>query len=219
MNVDRITREDLEHFSDMIAALTIAHGVDRIITQDILRERCRHYTEVAKKEVEEAGPQENPDSSGFTPTATVFAANGLEAPNVRVGFKDGHKRHMMYALSQTCKTMLAQAVILRIVATTVDTRKVAAAMGREMPDPRNRQKWNYFEERMWKWIEQNYGKQRLSALPPELRRDCIVVGGMGPKLQDECILTEYRWENGKLVCGEVMEGGEARMEMVPRWWQ
>lgn len=219
MNVDRITREDLEHFSDMIAALTIAHGVDRIITQDVLRERCRHYTEVAKLEVEEAGPQEDSDRSDFTPTATVFGASGVEAPNVRVGFKDGQKRRLMWALSQTCKTMLAQAVILRIVATVADTRKIAEKMGREMPDPRNRQKFDYFEKRMWDWIAQNYGKERLSALPPELRGDCIVVGGMGPKLQDECIVTPYRWENGKPVFDETEFGGEARMEMVPRWWQ
>jgi hypothetical protein len=214
-----ITREDLDVISELIAANTILHGVDRVITQEVLKERCRHYTEVAKRELQECGPSSDNDSSGFTPTATVFGANGLEAPNVRVGFEDGQKRRMMRALSETCKTMLAQAVILRIVATTANTLTLAKAMELNMPDPYDRQKMKYFEERMWKWIEKNYGRQRLSALPPEYRTDVIMVGGMGPKLRDTGTMTEYRWENDKLICGETLEDGEVRMEMIPRWWQ
>jgi hypothetical protein len=214
-----LTREDLDALSQLVAEHTIEHGVERIITQEILQERCRHYTEVAKQELEKCGPESDNDRSDFCPTATVFGASGVEASNVRVGFKDGQKRQMMYALSQTCKTLLAQAVVFRMVATACNLPEVAKAMGLNMPDPRDRQKMRYLEERMWKWIEKNYGRERLSALPPELRKDVIWVCGIGPKLKDAAVITEYRWENGQLVFNRSFEEGEMRMEMIPRWWQ
>jgi hypothetical protein len=216
---DNLTVRDFDALTDAVAQHVNENGVKRTITQEILKERCRHYTEVARQELEACGPEDNPDSSDFCPTATIFMADGWEIPTLRVGFKDGQKRAKMYALSQMCKTLLVQAVILRIVATNADVLKLAKAMGLEPPDPRNRQKVEYFEERMWKWIEKNYGRERLSALPPELRTDCIMVGGMGPKLQDAGAVTEYRWENGKLVCEKTMEDGEMRVSMIPRWWQ
>jgi hypothetical protein len=216
---DNLTLQDLDALTDAVVQHLNEHGVQRTITQEILKERCLHYAGVARQELEACGPEDTPDSSDFCPTAAVFMADGWEISSLRVGFRPGQKGAMMRALSQMCKTVLAQAVILRIVATTANMLQIAEAMHLNVPDPYDRQKVRYFEERMWPWIEKNFGKQRLSALPPEFRCDTIMVGGMGPKLADEGAMVPYRWEHGKLICEEPMTDGEVRMEMIPRWWQ
>jgi hypothetical protein len=210
---------ELQELQQLIAELTIGHGVERIITQEILEERCLHYFEVAKKELEEIGPEPDPDHTDFQPIATVFGARGEEARRVPCGFTSGQKRRMMYALSKTCETILAQALILRHVGTIADMRQIAKAMHLNEPDPYNRQKMKYFEERMWKWIEQNYGRQRLAALPPEFRHDVLFVMGMGPKLKDCGCMAVYRWKDGHFIIDAPRIDGEVRMMLVPRWWE
>jgi hypothetical protein len=65
---------------------------------------------------------ESSDYSEFCPTAAVIGPR-CEEGNVRVGFKgSADKRAMMLALSETCKALLAQVVILRLAGTSVDLR-------------------------------------------------------------------------------------------------
>lgn len=210
--------QELEELQTLIAEAAIKFGVQRVITQEVLQERCQHYLQIAKQELEAIGPENDPDSSAYTPVATVFGQMGQEG-NVKIGYHRGEKRNMMYALSDTCKTLLAQAVIVRHVATAANMHQIGKAMGLNPPDPHNRQKVKYFEERMWKWIEKNYGRQRLSALPAEFRHDIIFVAGMGPKLEDCGTGCTYQWENGKFVTKDAPPGMECIQSMIPRWWQ
>lgn len=210
---------ELQEIQDLVAKLTIQEGVRRVITQDVLKERCQHYMQVAKQELAKIGPEPDPDSSDFVAKATIFNAAGTEG-TIPVGWAEGHKREMMYRLSQTCETLLAQAVITRNVATLANMQQVAKAMELNLPDPRDRYRYNYFEERMWKWITKNFGKPRLAALPPELRLDVILVAGMGPKLDDFGLTSQYRWESGKLVTEDLpSDGCEMQFTLIPRWWQ
>lgn len=209
--------KEIDQLSDLIAEMTVKHGVQRVITQEVLEERCRHYLQVAKQELEACGPEESTDSSKFMTTATVFGSRGEEAPNVRIPFKGSMgKYHVVHALSETCKTMLAQAVILRMVGTGANSDQLAKAM--HLNPPETLQQFDYFHERCMKWMEKNLGSRRYADLPAELRRDIIMVCGMGPKLKDAGIVCMYRWENGKLIFGEE-EQQQMKMEMIPRWWQ
>jgi hypothetical protein len=208
----------LDEMQQMMAESLARTGIERVITQEILVQLVDKYLDVAKKELEEIGPEEDPDRSDYVPMATVLDGRGGEL-NIRCGWPDGKKRAMMFALSETCRTILAQGVIFRNVMTAANMEQIAKAMELNMPDPRNRQKVEYFEERMWKWIASNYGKARLAALPPELRWDGIVVAGFGPKLK-ECGRTSiYRWRDGKVEFEDAPPGYEMHIELIPRWWQ
>jgi len=216
---EKLTREDLKVLQQIIAEAVVKGGVERIITQDILKERCSHYMQIAKQELEACGPEESSDESKFCTTLTVFGARGEEAPTVRIGFKGTAEKHAhMYAVSEMCRTILAQAIIIRMVGTTVDTDEIAKVM--ELNPPRTSQQADYFHEKMRKWMKRTYNTDRFAGLPLELRNDFIIVSGMGPKVEDCGVICMYRWENGKLIFEpERMEAMEMRNEMVPRWWQ
>jgi hypothetical protein len=210
---------DLDWLQQAIAENTIEHGVDRIITPEIFSERLRHYLGVAKLEVEAIGPETDADNSNYKAQATIFGARGEEA-NVCVAFGTNTKRQKMWALSQTCRITLAQGVIFRDAMTGANMEQIAKAMGLHHPDPFDRQKVEYFEAKMWKWIKQNYGKARLAALPPEMRWDGIVVAGFGPKLPEAGLTSRYWWENGRIQFQDVpSEHYGIRVSLIPRWWQ
>jgi hypothetical protein len=218
MIAEGITREFLDELQQIMAERLVARGVERVITDDILKEIVDEWLEVGKKELEAIGPEDpsTPDSSKFVARATILTGTGHEA-DVSVAWNEGHKKRMMYALSETCKTTLAQGVVFRNVVTIANSSELAKRIGLNHPDPTDYQKMRYFEERMWKWIEQNYGKQRLAALPPELRADGLICCGMGPKLHDYGKMLPYQWVNGKLEFGEAQ--GHMMMMLIPRWWQ
>lgn len=191
----------------------------RIVTQELLRERCRHYMDVAKQELENCGPEESTDRSRFEPRVAIFGPLGEEASNIPIGFKDVREKYArMHALSDTCKALLVQAVVVRMVGTAVNAGEIAKKMGLNIPT--DEQKSHYFNERMLRWMEKEYGTRRFAGLPPELRKDSIIVSGIGPKLGDCGIAVEYHWENDKLVFGDpTHESSTVHFEMIPRWWQ
>lgn len=191
----------------------------RVITQEVLRERCRHYLDVAKQELQECGPDPSTDFSRFEPRVAIFGPLGEEARNVGIGFKNGAEKYArMQALSNTCRALLVQAVVLRMVGVAVNAEKVAQRLGLNIPD--NAEKARYFNDRMRKWMEKEYHTQRYAGLPPEFRTDSLMVTGIGPKLEDWGIAVKYHWDNGKLVFGDTThESSTVRLDMVPRWWQ
>jgi hypothetical protein len=209
---------DLEALQELFAEYATRPGARRIITQEVLKERCQHYMEVAKKELEACGPEESNDTSEFCPVVTVFGPRGEEG-NIPVGFKGMEEKHArMYAISETCRTTFSQAIILRVVGTTVNMDEIAKAM--ELNPPRTFQQLDYLHEKMRKWMKAKYNSTRFAELPPALRHDFIIVSGMGPTLEDCGVICMYRWENGKLIFeAERMEMMQMRNEMVPRWWE
>lgn len=212
-------QEILSEMQDVVAQMVAKHGVDRIITPEIVRERVTHYLAVGKKELEACGPDnEHPDRSDFAPMATVFTATGSEV-NLCVGWPDGRKKAYMMALSEMCKTLLAQGVIFRNVCVAANMEMIAKAMEITLPDPRDRQKYDYFEEKMWRWMDKNFKSRRLAALPAEMRADCLVVSAMGPRLPDCGTTAMYEWKNGKLEFTDAPPSLQMRMELIPRWWQ
>lgn len=190
----------------------------RVITQEVLRERCHHYLDVAKQELEGCGSEESTDFSRFEPRVAIFGPLGEEASNVGIGFKNGAEKYArMQALSNTCKALLVQAVVVRMVGTAANIEKVAKSMGVNVPD--SREKSHYFRDRMRKWMEKEYHTERYAGLPPEFRTDSLMVTGIGPKLEDCGIAVPYHWENEKLVFGDITrESSTVRLHMVPRWW-
>lgn len=218
---------DLDAFAERFALFIVEHGRRQELTREHLRQRILHYLEVGKQDLEACGPDQSPYSSGFVSTVTIFGPGGEEA-NCPVPFRDAaEKRARMRGVSETCKIVLAQAVIFRTVATMANMAQIAAAMHLNAPDPRDndRQKVDYFEQRMWNWIERNYGEPRLAALPPEFRKDSLVVSAMGPRVPDLGAGVEYEWRAGKLIFddhgGETtdMEHCSMRLNLIPRWWQ
>jgi hypothetical protein len=212
--------KELDELQQLVAEHTIKHGVHRVITDEIFTERIQHYLGVAKKELEAIGPETIPDDSSYKPMATIFGAQGDES-EICVAFGRNEKQRKMFALSEICRITLAQGVIFRNVMTGANMQKIMQQMGLDpdLLDHRNHQKMAYYEERMWKWIEKNYGEPRLAALPPEFRWDGIVVAGFGPKLREQGLVSRYRWENGKLQLEDSPPDYGVHISLIPRWWQ
>lgn len=213
-----ITRADIDALQQAIAEQVAAHpeGV-RLVTEEILRERLQYYAQQSVEEARRIGPESDPDTSDFVAKVAIFGAHGQEARNINCGFTTENKRHRMAVVAEVCRVTLAQGLIFRNNGTVANSSKLAEMMGLNHPDPHDRQKMDYFESRMWKWIKSNYGKERLAALPPELRRDCLFIFGMGPHLPELGIMLEYQWKDGIMTT----EGGEIRPmqnSLIPRWW-
>jgi hypothetical protein len=214
--------EPIKKLLDELQSVIIAHiaerGVKRVITQEIFEELLAKWYARGKKELEGYGPEESSEASDFNARATILTADGYEA-DINVAYGEGMKRRMMFALSETCRAMLAQGVIFRNVYTGAKMEELAKRMGLNLPDPNNHQKMDYFEDKMWTWIEKNYGKPRIAALPAELRFDGLIVAGFGPKLHEHGLTGNYRWKDGKIEWTDFPPEGECRIELIPRWWQ
>jgi hypothetical protein len=217
---------ELEEFSAWFAEAVARSGAAVPVTVEQVRERLVHYMDVAKQELAAIGPEESSQSSDFKPTATIIGPHGGDG-DICIAFQQGHKRRMMQALSDTCHISLAQAVIVRMASTIANFAQIGEDIGLKMPeDPRNnRQKLEYFNERVFKWMRQQFGSTHLGDLTKKYRHDALVVSAIGPRVPDMGLLTIYKWNDGKLEFkdargkdGEWIFDGMVN-EMIPRWWQ
>lgn len=215
-----LTRADLDTLQTMIAEKLAENPGDiKVVTEQVVRDRIKYEGKRALEELRRIGPENDADETAFSAKVTIFGPRG-EVGTVPCGFNQRTKHPMMQAVSEVCKTVFAQALILQTAGTFADVPTLGKHMNLNVPDPRDRQKMDYFEEKMWAWIKSNYGEPRIAKLPPHLRYDCIMFFAMGPKVPIIGGAIQYRWENGVLVSSDKpMDGMGVQSSLIPRWWQ
>lgn len=192
-----------------------------IVDAEYIRGRVFHYFDVGKREIEAIGPETNADTSDFCPVGTVISPAGQEA-SVPLGHNSAaDKRKKMWAVSQACKIMSASALLVRFAGTSVKVEKIAKEIHLHPPHPMDRVKYQYFEDKLFEWVEKKTGQRRLGGLPREYTQDALIVSAIGPGLTDIGLFGKYEWRDGKLIMGEpdgTGQGWQAEFSMVPKWW-
>lgn len=193
------------------------------LTQEALNTRVKAHLERAKAELTKTVEPASGTDTDLQPKAVVILQDGTEAV-ARLPWRDAmSKRTWSLAASKAAELLDAQALLLRVVVTQLDIRKVEKEVGPLPSDAdRSPKALHAHEERVLEWVRaKTGGSPNFGDLPPEYRSDCIMVAGIGPGLHDTFAAQPFRWCDGKVQWLDEPGVGQTHhgmLQIVPKWW-